>query len=142
MTNKPRFVFDTNTVISALLNKNSTPRKAFDKAMEMGKILISIAIIDELNDVLGREKFNKYVSEEERIQFLIVLLQEAVFVEITEAVRECRDPRDDKFLELAINGSAGYIISGDKDLLSLHPFRGIAVVSPKDFLESAELFSP
>ncbi len=137
MTNNPGFVFDTNTLVSALLSKNSTPRKAFDRAMEIGEILVSLAVIDELNDVLGREKFNKYVSEEERIEFLIALLQEAVFIEVVEVVVECRDPHDDKFLELAVNGKAECIVSGDGDLLSLHPFRGIAIVTPRDFLEMA-----
>lgn len=133
MTN--RFVFDTNTLISALLFKNSTPRKAFDKALETGKILISLEVVSELNDVLGREKFNKYVSEEERIEFLSGLLQEVEFIEISEAVSECRDPKDDKFLELAVNGKAVCIISGDGDLLSMHPFREITIVTPRDFLE-------
>ncbi len=134
MTSKPRFIIDTNTFVSALLFKDSTPRKAFDKAAEKGEILVSLAVVDELNDVLGREKFNKYVSEDERIEFLTALLQEATFVDIVETVTECRDPRDDKFLELAINGGAAYIVSGDGDLLSLHPFRGVAIVTPRDFL--------
>jgi putative PIN family toxin of toxin-antitoxin system len=136
MTNRLRFVFDTNIIVSALLSKSSTPRKAFDKAMEEGEILVSLAVVDELNDVLWREKFNKYVSEEERFQFLIALVQKTVFVEINEAVVECRDPGDDKILELAINGSAVCIVSGDDDLLSLHSFRGIAIITPRDFLET------
>jgi len=135
MTNKPGYVIDTNTLVSALLLKNSTPRKAFDKALETGEILVSLEVVDELNDVLGREKFNKYVSEEERIEFLIALLQEAVFVEISEVITECRDPRDNKFLELAVSGNAECIISGDGDLLSLNPFRGITIVPPREFLE-------
>jgi predicted nucleic acid-binding protein len=55
-------------------------------------------------------------------------------VPITTSVKECRDPKDDKFLELAISGGASYIVSGDADLLTLHPFRGIAVITPQDFL--------
>jgi len=137
MTNKPGFVFDTNTLISALLFRDSIPRKAFDRALEKGKILISLNVVAELNEVLAREKFNKYVSEQERVEFLIALLQEAIFIEVVEVVTECRDPHDDKFLELAVNGNAEYIISGDRDLLSLHPFREIAIVTPRDFLETA-----
>ncbi|NUM49290.1 MAG: putative toxin-antitoxin system toxin component, PIN family [Anaerolineales bacterium] len=88
------------------------------------------------DDVLGREKFNKYVSEEERLEFLSGLLQEVELIEISEPVSECRDPKDDKFLELAVNGKAECIISGDGDLLSLHPFREITIVTPRDFLEA------
>jgi uncharacterized protein len=137
MTNKPGFVFDTNILISALLFKDSIPRKAFDRALEKGKILISLDAVVELNEVLGREKFNKYVSEEERVEFLIALLQEAIFIEVVEVVTGSRDPHDDKFLELAVNGNAELIVSGDRDLLSLHPFQGIAIVTPRDFLETA-----
>jgi predicted nucleic acid-binding protein len=49
-------------------------------------------------------------------------------------VQGCRDPRDDKFLEVAFNGRADVIISGDADLLDLNQFRGIPILSPRDFL--------
>ena len=55
-------------------------------------------------------------------------------VEVVQQVRACRDPHDDKFLEAAVNGRADVIITGDKDLLELHPFRGIAIVGPADYL--------
>ena len=50
-------------------------------------------------------------------------------------VQACRDPRDNKFLEIAVNGEADIIISGDEDLLVLHPFRGIEIVTPKIYVE-------
>jgi predicted nucleic acid-binding protein len=55
-------------------------------------------------------------------------------VDVTERVAACRDPKDDKFLELAVSGRASCIVSGDKDLLALHPFRGIAILNPAAFL--------
>ncbi len=67
------------------------------------------------------------------MQFLAVLVREATLVEITETIAECRDPKDDKFLELAIGGKAACIVSGDKDLLVLHPFRGIPILTPAGF---------
>jgi len=137
MTSNPRFVFDTNTIVSALLLKKSSPRKALDKASGEGEILLSLAVINELNDVLSREKFDRYVQEKERIQFLIILVQEAIFVEITETITECRDPKDNKFLELAVSGAATCIVSGDEDLLSLNPFRGIPVITPRAFLDAS-----
>ena len=81
-----------------------------------------------------RPKFNKYVSEEKRLEFLAALVHEAEAVEITEEVKACRDPKDDMFLALAVSGRATHVLSGDGDLLSLHPFRGIAVLTPRDFL--------
>jgi len=65
------------------------------------------------------------------------LLQSAETVVITERIAVCRDPTDDKFLELAVNGQAGMIVSGDADLLALNPFRGIPIVPPATFVQGA-----
>ena len=128
-----RFVFDTNAIVSAVLLSKSVSRQAFDKGVKEGVMLISAETITELNDVLKREKFNKYISEEERMQFLTAFVREAKLVEVTEEITECRDPKDNKFLELAVSGKADYIVSGDKDLLVLNPFRGISILPPKEF---------
>jgi putative PIN family toxin of toxin-antitoxin system len=130
-----RFVFDTNTIISGLLVPDSKPRQAFDKAQYQGSILISISILTELNEVLSRKKFDKYLPEEKRKRFLAALTKDAELIEITEEIAECRDPKDNKFLELAVCGNADCIISGDKDLLELNPFREIAVLKPDEFLK-------
>lgn len=135
MPTKPRFVFDTSAIISASLLKRSVSRKAFDKALDEGELLVSAETIDELNQVLGRVDFAKYVTEDERLEFLAVLLREATFAEVTVYVGECRDPSDNKFLELAVSGAAVCIVSGDQDLLVLHPFRGISIVTPRGFLD-------
>ena len=134
MSTKLCYVFDTNVLVSALLLKNSISRQAFDKAFQQGQIIISIATVNELNEVLKRKKFEKYVTEEERIQFLTALVREARLVGVSETITECRDPKDDKFLELAVSGNAVCIVSGDKDLLDLHPFRGIPIVTPREVL--------
>jgi putative PIN family toxin of toxin-antitoxin system len=102
--------------------------------LRAGEILVSAEVIVELNDVLGREKFARYVSEEERARFLQSLLREARLVEVREKIRACRDPKDDKFLELAVSGEADCIVSGDEDLLTLDPFRSILILTPGDFL--------
>jgi putative PIN family toxin of toxin-antitoxin system len=130
-----RFVLDTNCVISALLLKQSVARQAFDQARTTGKLLLSVDTLTELDSVLRRDKFNKYVLEEERLEFLVRLVQQAELVEVTEEITDCRDPKDNKFLELAVSGSADCIVSGDEDLRILHPFRDIPIVSPRDFLD-------
>ena len=129
-----RFVFDTNVIVSAALLAGSVPRQAFDKALDEGRILISVPVLLELAEVLSRKKLNKYLLEEERMRFLVALLKEAELVEITEAVTDCRDAKDNKFLELAVSGEADCIISGDDDLLVLSPFRGIPILTPREFL--------
>jgi predicted nucleic acid-binding protein len=78
----PRCVFDTNVLVSALLFNQSTPAQAFFAALHAGEILVSADAIAELNDVLGRGKFARYVSEEERARFLQRLLREARLVEV------------------------------------------------------------
>jgi len=135
MAGKPRLVFDTNVIVSALLLRNSVARRAFDKAVSSGEILLSLEVIEELYDVLRRPAFDKYVSEEERLQFLTLLVREASLINVTEKVTACRDPKDDKFLELAINGQADCIVTGDGDLQVLSPFRGIAILPPDVFVK-------
>ena len=134
MTPDLRVVLDTNVVISAMLMPLSVPRRALDRAMREGRVLISAATITELDEAIHRPKFDRYLSEEERIEFSTTLVHETDLVDIVEAVTDCRDPRDNKFLELAVSGRATHIVTGDSDLLVLHPFRGIVVVSPSEFL--------
>src|SRR5699024_10097421 len=136
MSNQGGCVFDTNSLISALLIKTSISRAAFDKAINNYKLLISDETIAEFDDVVGREKFKKYITPKERAQFEELLYQQAQLVEITQTVAACRDPDDDKFLELALSAGVALIISGDKDLLTLSPFRGIDIVRPRTFVEA------
>jgi len=134
MTADLRVVLDTNVVISAMLLPLSVPRRALDRAMQEGRILISAATMTEVDEVIHRPKFDQYLSEEERIEFLTTLVHKAELVNVADKVTDCRDPRDNKFLELAVSGLATHIVTGDADLLVLHPFRGIIVVSPSAFL--------
>lgn len=135
MPSDTHFVLDTNVVVSALLLKHSVARQAFDKATQQGKLLLSQAIVEELNAVLRREGFDRYLPEEERLQFLTALVRDAILIETTEVITACRDPKDNKFLEVSVSGAAACLLSGDEDLLELHPFRGIPILSPRAFLE-------
>lgn len=130
-----RIVADTNLLISRLLLPESLPAKAVRKAVAEGQLLISDATLEELADVLSRPKFDSYVSLEDRQQFIRVLNRIAERVTITAPVKACRDPRDDKFLEVALHGDADLIVTGDRDLLVLHPFRGLDILSPRQYLE-------
>jgi putative PIN family toxin of toxin-antitoxin system len=129
-----RIVLDTNVVVSALLLSDSVPRQAFDKAIDDGEVVISTPVLIDLAEVLARDKLNKYLTEQERMRFLVALLKASELVGITEQIHNCRDPSDNKFLELAVCGNADVIVSGDDDLLVLNPFRGIAILTPRDFL--------
>jgi len=108
---------------------------AVDRAQREGAILLSYAVLAELFEVLHREKFQRYIDEEDIRRFLAALTREAVWVDVDVEVTACRDPKDDKFLSLAVSGSATHIVTGDADLLVLHPFRGIEIVSPGAFVD-------
>jgi putative PIN family toxin of toxin-antitoxin system len=130
-----RFVLDTSVIVSAALIEASTSRRAFDHALDTGKILLSAPVLEELNEVLGREKFRGYIHEDEAKLFLALFVRSAEWVEVNVRIAACRDPSDNKFLELAVSGRATHIISGDSDLLSMNPFHGVAVVTPDAFLQ-------
>lgn len=132
--NRYRVVFDANVLVSALLFKNSKPRKAFNKALHVGEIVISIPVLSELNRVLNRKKFDKYLLEKEKKAFLALLFKEAELNEPVETIRVCRDPKDDIYLELAVSSGADFLVSGDKDLLDLHPFREVSILTPERFV--------
>jgi uncharacterized protein len=133
MAERRRIVVDTNVLVSRLLAPASVPGKVTDKALE-SRLLVSEATLAELVEVLTRPKFDPYVTLEERERFFALLTRLATRVLIHHRVQACRDPNDDKFLELAVNGQAACIVTGDGDLLALHPFRGIAILSPSAFL--------
>jgi putative PIN family toxin of toxin-antitoxin system len=134
MQARERVVLDTNALVSRLLLPGSVPGEAVRKAVDAAQLLVSEATLEELTDVLGRAKFDPYVTIEDRQEFLRLLCRIAEMVPIIHTVRACRDPRDDKFLELAVNGEALLIVTGDDDLLILDPFRGIPIVTPAAYL--------
>ncbi|NMG19468.1 putative toxin-antitoxin system toxin component, PIN family [Brasilonema bromeliae SPC951] len=134
MTNKQRFVFDTNVLISAFLFSQSKPRQALDKAQDIGVIIFSSSVFSELREVLYRPKFDRYLTEERRQELLEDLTQTAQFIDVTEQISECRDPKDNKYLELALSGQAECIVTGDDDLLVLNSFRGIKILTVQEFL--------
>lgn len=129
------FVIDTNTLISAFLFRNSNPRKAFETVVKKGKVCSSDKTYNEFSEVLLRSKFDRYISAEEKLSALKYFKELSVFIEISEAITVCRDPKDNKFLELAVSADASCIITGDKDLIILHPFRGIPILNTTDFLD-------
>ncbi len=133
MMNK-RFVLDTNVLVSGLLIKNSSSFQAIKIAEKQGIILYSEEILLEINQVLNRKKFDKYLTIEERQNFILKLLEKAELVQIKEKITICRDSKDNKFLELAVSGKADFIITGDNDLLVLYPFRNIEIITVNDFL--------
>ncbi len=135
-----KVVFDTNIFISAALKKNSTPDKALTYAIDTMQLLISDATYNELEEKLLAAKFDKYVHIQTRKTLLNTLRTVSEKIIIKKTISACRDSKDNKFLEVAVNGHADFIVTGDKDLLVLHPFEFIEILTPADFLKRQNLF--
>ena len=131
---KQRIVIDTNVYVSFFIRPESVPARAVAKAWRQDKTLVSLKTWTELRIVLKRPKLARYIESGLLDPFLRNVWTVAEPITITSPIRACRDPRDDKFLEVAVHGRADLIVTGDADLLALHPFRGIAILTPAEYL--------
>ena len=131
---KPAIVFDTNALISALMYPSSVSASALIQATKHFQLVASDATWAELEAVTGRKKFAKYWNEQSRLVFLAELAAMTDFCTTQTVIAACSDASDNKFLELALDSKAKVIVSGDSDLRALHPFQGVAIISPSDFL--------
>lgn len=129
-----RIVFDTNIIVSALLSSDSLPRRAIGAAANGGVLLASDATLTEIEEVLLRDRFVKWLSMKTRKDFLVSYRETAQIIPIVSEIRDCQDPKDNKFLELAVDGGAEVIVTGDEDLRALDPFRGVRIMTPREFL--------
>jgi uncharacterized protein len=132
-----RRVLDTNILVSAVLNLNGNERKAVIKALSTGIILVSPALENEYFRALTRPKFDKYAAVENRIAFLATITDIALYFTPRVPVTICRDPKDNMLLELALEAGADGIITGDHDLLVLHPFQNIPIITASEFMKKA-----
>jgi len=128
-----RIVIDTNVVVSGLLFPRSELNRALLKAQTC-EMLASEATKLEVVEVLSRPKFDRYISLDIRRQLAAEYIRACETIHVQSTIQACRDPRDNKFLELAVDGRADLILTGDLDLQALHPFRGIAIVTPMQYL--------
>ncbi len=140
MTNDLRVVIDTNVLISGLFGIKNSPSSQILSVIRTQKIILvtSPVILEEVGVVINRERIVKLtkMSLEERADFLDKLIERS---EVTAGNRllqtTSRDIKDDKFLACALEGKAGYIATGDKDLLVLKVYKGIKIVTPRVFIE-------
>lgn len=130
-----RVVVDTNVLVSAALKETSSPALAVYLVEQHGCLLKSTATEQELWQVMARPRLAALMAPR-FLEWLATLMAAAEQVSIAEPIAACRDPKDDKFLELAVNGKADLIVSGDADLLALTPFRGIPIVQPATFIRA------
>ena len=130
----PRVILDTNLLISRALTPSSLTASAVRLIVDHCDLLVSQATMDEFASTLTRIQSKGYVKQDEALVLITAYKEMVEWVPIIKRVQECRDPKDDKFLELALNGRADYIITGDKDLLVLNPFIETQILTTKDFI--------
>lgn len=129
-------VIDTNVLISAVIVKESVPGRAVRKALLNDVVLRSESTTVELVGTLKKRKFERYfASEYEKDLSVHLLINHIKRIDVLHRVKICRDPKDDMYLELALSGNADCIVTGDKDLLALNPFRNIPIITPDEFLK-------
>lgn len=131
-----RVVLDASSLASATLKADGVPRQTVDHIVSQpGRLVISQAIEEEYYEVLLRPKFDRFVPARRRLRILAEVTRTAARIEPAVHVRECLDPDDDKYLSLALAAAAAVIVSSDKrHLLPMHPWRGISILSPADYL--------
>ena len=127
-------VFDASAVVSAALRQDSVPERALLRAEDSDVFALSAEVDAEIAGVLARPRFASAISAARRARILDVLRGRAAWCSVSERVTDCRDAKDDKYLELALASGAGVIVSGDDDLLVLHPWRGVRILKPAEYL--------
>ena len=131
-----RAVLDTNVVISALVFEGETNTLVVAWQQDRFLLLVSKIVLDEYIRVLHYPKFHlsrdeiRYLVEEEILPYI----HPVKATKPSRSVSICRDPDDNMFLDCALAGHASFIVTGDKDLLALNPFRGIEILTPREFL--------
>ena len=132
---KHRVVIDTNLWISFLLTKDFSK---LDQLMSANRtiLLVSQELLEEIVEVAGRPKFRKYFDLSDLTNLMVNLKQKAELVQVISQVNICRDDKDNFLLSLAVDGSATHILTGDKDLLVLHPLGDIQILAIADYLSN------
>ncbi len=133
-----RAVIDANILVRALIMPLGSVGPVLQR-LRRGDytLLYSRSLLDELADVLNRPRIGrKYgLSQQDIKTVLALILLRGEAVNPTRSITACRDPKDNKFLEVAVAGQADVLVSGDEDLLVLHPFEGLAIITPAEFLQ-------
>jgi uncharacterized protein len=132
---KSPIVVDTNVVVSGLLFRSSVARQALTYAYTAYQMVVSQETWAELSEVMQRSKFDRYTPRDDRMAALEALAAKVLVIDSQTIVTDCRDPKDNKFLALALDANAQTIVTGDQDLLVMHPYRGVAICTPVQFLD-------
>lgn len=135
--NKPRLILDTNIIISGILFKGDVLRTVLSRAFNDYEVVFSYPTWDELCEVMQREQFEPNLALGVRLRVLAEIARRVTLVDVKSVVTDCRDPKDNKFLELALDGEVAMVVTGDADLRALNPWRGVRILNAREFLGEA-----
>ena len=130
-------VFDCSSLISAAFRPGNVPDRAVRHALATDTVAVSDPMLAELVDVLYRPRLARWIDPAQRAALLGLIHGLGILIKPAVAVTDCRDPKDDIYLELALAADAGTIVSSDCDLLVLNPWRGVSIVNPAEYLSRA-----
>ena len=128
------FVIDTNVLISAALGEGSC-RTAFELACQRGQLAKTDETLRELALTFEKPRLQKFLQDVDKIEFISNFMRLAKTIEVTERITICRDNKDNMFLELSLACKAHALVTRDGDLLALHPFREIPVLTVSNFIK-------
>ena len=136
MKSRRRIVFDTNALISAAILQNSISNHALTLAAAQFEIVVSEATWGEFESRIERPKLFRYFGnlEAQREEVVKTIGRVVKHVVVQTVITDCRDPDDNKFLALALDSAAEFIVTGDRDLLELHPWRDVQVLTAGDLV--------
>ena len=130
---KEKIILDTNLWISFLISNNF---QIIEELLEKNKIILiySDRLISEIDNVINRPKFKKYFSKDSVELIYELFDKQGLLIPITSNILLCRDEKDNFLLNLAIDGNADYLITGDKDLLVLNKIKKTEIITISDFI--------
>ena len=130
-----KVVIDTNVWISGLLTRTGTAALLTRHVVQNGQAVFTQQTFAELNDRMWRPKFDRYVTLEQRKKLLSDIESSALWVEVPPVVLAttyCRDAADDMFIHAAQAAASPWLVTGDDDLLCLHPLGNLQILSPRE----------
>jgi uncharacterized protein len=134
----PNVVFDASSLIGALLKQGSIPERALLLARAHDIICLSVEVEAEIREAFTRPRFGKYLTPGRTQLILDVLTASAVTIVPTIRVTDCRDVKDNKYLELVLASGAATLVASDADLLTLDPWRGVRIMTPAEYVAGFE----
>ncbi len=137
-TDFARVVVDTNVLLSAALSPRGAPAELVDKLLAEGRLVFSRVTFAELESRIWKPKFDRYLPIERRNQILHELNASALWVDVSSTISilsYSRDGQDDAFVHAALAAGATRLVSGDDDLLCLHPLGTLHILTPRAALD-------